>query len=102
MNYVDGLIRSLTPGYLNDGGWTATGDGIGWPREKGEDIYAVGMLGKNPILIGRALRRTMLMARTHYDGSVLELLLLAGWRTLPKCDELRNGCFCRVLSLIPT
>ncbi len=78
----------LTPGYLTDGGWMATGDSVGWPGEKGEDIYAAATLGKIPILIGRAWQQTMLMASTHYGGSVLELLLLAGWRTLPKCNEL--------------
>ncbi len=102
MNNVNGLIRLLTPGYLNDGGWTATGGGFGWPREEGENAYAVATLGKIPILIGRVRGQTMPMACTHYGGCILELLLLTEWRREPKCGELQNGYFCRISTLIPT
>ncbi len=44
---------------------------------EGENSYAAALLGKIWISIGRAQRRTMLMACVHYVGCVLELLLLA-------------------------
>jgi hypothetical protein len=56
----------------------------GGPVTEGENTYTAALLGKIPILIGKAQRRTMPMACTCYGGYVLELLSLAGWRREPK------------------
>jgi hypothetical protein len=70
----------------------------GGSGDEGENSYAVSLLGKIPISIGRVQRRTMPMACACYVGCVLELLLLARWRGEPKCCELQNGHFCQGLS----
>jgi hypothetical protein len=74
----------------------------GGPRDEGENAYAAALLGKIPISIGWARRRTMPMACACYVGCVLGLLSLIGWCREPECNKLQNSCFCRVLSLIPT
>ncbi len=66
-----------------------------------ETTCAVVVLGKNPILTGRAWQWAVLMVYACYGGCVLGLLSLAGWRKELECCELQKGRFLMSLSLIP-
>ncbi len=63
----------------------AASGGLG---DEGENAYAAALLGKIPILIGRARRRIMPMTCACYVSCVLGLLSLIGWHREPECDEL--------------
>ncbi len=74
---------------------------MGGQRDGEGHAYVAALLAKFPILIGWAQRWTMPMVCYCYLGCGLVLQLLGGRRGGQESNELQNGCFCRVSSLIP-